>query len=63
MIAGLALALIASPLSIKCTFRQVEMWQQRRRTTKALVRLAGLMLVALLIALPVILALFLSAIL
>ncbi|HET9918674.1 MAG TPA: hypothetical protein VFQ30_02445 [Ktedonobacteraceae bacterium] len=61
MIAGLSLALITSLLSVKRTLRQVEMWQQRHQTTRALAGLTGLMLLALLIISPVILALFLSA--
>jgi hypothetical protein len=58
MVSGLAVAIIAYTLIITHLLRQIETWRQSGHTTKATAGLVALSLVALIIVLPLILALF-----
>jgi hypothetical protein len=60
MIAGLALAIISYVLTVRRALRHIETWRQSGQTTKVMAGLVALALVALITALPVILALFFS---
>ena len=60
MIAGLALAIISYVLTARRALRQIETWRQSGQTSKVMAGLVALALVALITALPVILALFFS---
>ena len=60
MIAGLALAIISYILTVKRVLRQIDTWLQDGHTTKVMVGLVALALVAIITAFPVILALLFS---
>lgn len=60
MIAGLALAVISYILAVKRVLRQIDTWLQDGHTTKVMVGLVALALVAIITAFPVILALLFS---
>ena len=60
LIAGLALAVISYILTVKRMLRQIDTWLQDGHTTKVIVGLVALALVALITAFPVILALLFS---
>jgi hypothetical protein len=60
MVTGLVLAIITYILAIRQSLRQIETWRQNGYTTKVIAGLVALALVAIITALPVILALFFS---
>lgn len=60
MIVGLALAVISYILTVKRMLRQIDTWLHDGHTTKVIVGLVALALVALITAFPVILALLFS---
>lgn len=58
MITGLGVAIIAYTVTITRALRQIETWRQSGQTTKATAGLVALAIVAFIVVLPVILALF-----
>lgn len=58
MIAGLALAIFTSIVTVKHALRRIETWRQSGHTTKVTAGLVALTLVAIIIVLPILLALF-----
>lgn len=58
MFGGLALAIIIYTMTIKRALRQIETWRQSGHTTEANAGLVALTIVAIIIVLPLILALF-----
>jgi hypothetical protein len=58
MIAGLALAIYTFIVTVKHALRRIETWRQSGHTTKVTAGLVALTLVAIIIVLPILLALF-----